>query len=233
MIEPSGVGKLSDIIKACSDPRIQKIAEIITGITVVDVKRCTMYLENFGEFFEDQIKNANVILFSRTENFPEKVRDAAKLIESLNGSAAILTKPWSEMTVAEILQPASGSHVHVEHYCSGHHDHDHCHEHDHGLIDGSCGCDHSAEDIFDTVTIKIGQLFSAEELNARVKSMEQNAGGTILRAKGIVRSAKGYINLQYLPGDISITECSAVGDRICIIGRDLDKPELNRIFNGE
>lgn len=229
IIEPSGVGKLSDIIKACSAPEILLIARIKTGITVVDVKRCKMYLENFGEFFEDQIKNANVILFSRTGNFPEKVGDAIELIENLNENVSILTKPWSELTAAEILQPTSRLHVHGEHCCCGHHDHVHGHEHDHD----SCNCSHSAEDIFDTVTVRTSQIFSVEELTARVKNMEQNAKGTILRAKGIVRNTNGYINLQYLPGDILVTECAAADGILCIIGRDLDKQELIQIFNGE
>lgn len=93
IIEPSGVGKLSDIAKACSDPRILPLADVKAKITVADVKRCRMYLENFGEFFEDQIRNADLILLSRTEAFPDRIDDAYRLIKSLNEHVTILSAP--------------------------------------------------------------------------------------------------------------------------------------------
>lgn len=230
VIEPSGVGKLSDIIKACSDPRIQPFAKIKKKITVVDVKRCKVYLDNFGEFFEDQIRNADVVLLSRSEDFPDRVKDAHKLVRSLNAYAAIVSKPWDQINTAELLHP----HVH------DHHEHtEHCHEHgcacvnsghDHGH---ACGHSHSAEEAFDTVTIRTKRVFSMEDLKARVSNMEQSAKGTILRAKGIVRSANGYINLQYLPGDIRITGCAVGGGMLCIIGRNLNRQELCALFGGE
>lgn len=105
IIEPSGVGKLSDIIRACSDSRIQPLAKVKTKITVVDVKRCKMYINNFGEFFEDQIQNADVVLLSRTEDFPDKINDAYNLVKGLNTHSSILSKPWSEITAKEILYP--------------------------------------------------------------------------------------------------------------------------------
>ena len=230
VIEPSGVGKLSDIIKACSDPRIQPFAKIKKKITVVDVKRCKQYLDNFGEFFEDQIQNADVVLLSRSEDFPDRVKDAHKLVRSLNAHAAIVSKPWDQINTAELLHPHD--HDHHEHT-------EHCHEHgcacvnsdhDHGH---ACGHSHSAEEAFDTVTIRTKRVFSMEDLKARVSNMEQSAKGTILRAKGIVRSANGYINLQYLPGDIRITGCAVGGGMLCIIGRNLNRQELCALFGGE
>ncbi len=230
VIEPSGVGKLSDIIKACSDPRIQPFAKIKKKITVVDVKRCKQYLDNFGEFFEDQIQNADVVLLSRSEDFPDRVKDAHKLVRSLNAHAAIVSKPWDQINTAELLHPHD--HDHHEHT-------EHCHEHgcgcahsghDHGH---ACEHSHSAEEAFDTVTIRTKRVFSMEDLKARVSNMEQSAKGTILRAKGIVRSANGYINLQYLPGDIRITGCAVGGGMLCIIGRNLNRQELCALFGGE
>ncbi len=230
VIEPSGVGKLSDIIKACSDPRIQPFAKIKKKITVVDVKRCKQYLDNFGEFFEDQIKNADVVLLSRSEDFPDRVKDAHKLVRGLNAHASIVSKPWDQINTAELLHPHD--HDHHEHT-------EHCHAHgcgcahsghDHGH---ACGHSHSAEEAFDTVTIRTKKVFSMEDLKARVSNMERSAKGTILRAKGIVRSANGYINLQYLPGDIRITGCAVGGDMLCIIGRNLNRQELCALFGGE
>lgn len=219
IIEPSGVGKLSDIMKTCSDPRILPLAKVKAKITVADVKRCKMYLDNFGEFFEDQIQNADVILLSRTEKFPDRVNDAEKLIRTLNACSAILSKPWKQITADDILYPEQAASRTFEHGCS-------CSHH-------SCGHNHTAEQAFDTVTIRIKRIFTIDDLTIRVSKMEQNAKGTILRAKGIVRGPDGYINLQYLPGDIQITGCGASGDMLCIIGRNLNRQELCSLFDGE
>ncbi len=237
IIEPSGVGKLSDIIKACSHPLIRPLAKVKLKITVADVKRCRIYLDNFGEFFEDQIQNADVILLSRTEAFPDKVNAARELIRDLNARSVILSKPWDRMNAAEFLYPGQDSRqirqrnpesrsVSMPHSL---HSHGSCkHEHH-----GSCGHNHPAEEVFDTVTIRTGRIFSMEDLKARVSAMEQNERGTVLRAKGIVQGTSGYINLQYLPGDIRITQCAAAGDMLCIIGQNLDRRELCTLFGGE
>ncbi|ATW25461.1 CobW family GTP-binding protein [Candidatus Formimonas warabiya] len=228
VIEPSGVGKLSDIMKACSDPLIQPHAKVMAKITVADVKRCKMYLDNFGEFFEDQIQHADVILLSRTENLPDKVDNARKLLKSLNTQAVIFSKPWNRITASEILFPAQEYHTH-----SAHRDLIHmCNCGQHGQ-EHDCDHNHGAEDIFDTVTIRTNQIFSMEDLKARVSNMERIAQGTILRAKGIVRGTNGYINLQYLPGDIRMTNCATGGDMLCIIGRNLNRQELVCLFNGK
>lgn len=231
IIEPSGVGKLSDIMKACLDPRIQLLAKVKAKITVADVKRCKMYLDNFGEFFEDQIQNADIILLSRTENFPGKISDAYKLIKGLNEHSLILSKPWDQIDMAEIISAQYAHREYTEHCghmrgcgCRQHGEHDH---------DANCEHNHSAEEAFDTVTIRTKQVFSVEDLKARVSNMEQTAKGTVLRAKGIVRSPSGYINLQYLPGDVQITKCTVSGDMLCIIGRHLNRQELVSLFSGE
>lgn len=224
IIEPSGVGKLSDVMKACADPRIVLHAQVRGKITVVDVKRCPMHLDNFGEFFEDQIRNADVVVFSRTESFPAKIGDGEKIIKRLNPQGRVLTKPWAQIDTAELLNHLS-QHRPAGRRCQ-----------DHGS-DRSCpeerGHNSRAEDVFDTVTIRTKQVFDTEELKAKVVKMEDSAKGTILRAKGIVRGPKGYLNLQYLPGDIRITGCQARGDMLCIIGRNLNRQELCAIFSGE
>ncbi|MHB8075998.1 CobW family GTP-binding protein [Desulfosporosinus fructosivorans] len=232
IIEPSGVGKLSDIMKACADPRIHSLVHVKTKITVADVKRCKMYLDNFGEFFEDQIQNADVILLSRSEDFPDKVNAARKLIESLNAHSVILSKPWNKISADDILFPRHDQHKREEHCghspeCGCRH---HGARHDHHC---NCGHNHSAEDIFNTVTIRTKRIFSIEDLRTRISSMERHAQGTILRAKGILRGTKGYVNLQYLPGDLKLTTCAAKGDILCIIGRDLNRQELVSLFSGE
>ncbi len=248
IIEPSGVGKLSDIVKCCSDSRIQALAKVKLKVTIADVKRCRMYLENFGEFFEDQIENADVILLSRTENNPDRVDSALSLLRGLNTHASIITKPWNEIDLSALLlqnrrhntreaftgRETRGEQkqydIHPLDTQETHKNHEHegncCHEHgDHGH--------HHAEEVFDTVTIRTRQIFGAEDLKARVSAMEQSTKGTILRAKGIVRGTNGYLSLQYLPGDIQISSCTAMGDLLCIIGRNLNRRELCTLFDGE
>lgn len=227
IIEPSGVGKLSDIEKACCDPRVQQFASVKAKITIVDVKRCKMYLDNFGEFFEDQIQNADVILLSRTEDFADKVDDAYKLVRSLNKDSLIFTKPWDQIKADEILFPRRNQHEEHEHShtcgCENHH-------HD---GQGDCHHDHSAEDIFETVTIRTNRQFSVEDLKMCIYQLEHNQSGKVLRAKGILRGVKGYMNLQYLPGDVKITRCAAQGNTLCVIGSDLNRQELISLFSEE
>lgn len=241
LIEPSGVGKLSDIVKACSDPRILQLAKVKARITAADVKRCKMYLDNFGEFFEDQIQNADVILLSGAADSPQKVSEAHSLIRGLNGSSVILSKPWDQIRAEEILHPQGQGPFQEERRqarecgcgrglpSQGEHSHGAA-GHDHP---GGCCGGHSAEDIFDTVTILTARVFTAGDLKARFSRMEQDAQGTILRAKGILRGPKGYLNLQYLPGDLRISQCASGGDMLCIIGRNLNRRELVSLFSGE
>lgn len=245
IIEPSGVGKLSDIVKCCSDLRIRPLAKVTLKITVADVKRCQMYLDNFGEFFEDQIKNADTILLSRTEKSPDRVDAARKLIRSLNADSVILSKSWDVMDASEILisksnriarverdsrsrgyeNPQPGANTNKE---QEHQHHDGCRH-----SRGDAPHNHPAEDVFETVTIRTGQIFGIEDLKARIMAMERNAKGTVLRAKGILRGTDGYLNLQYLPGDVQISKCSAAGGMLCIIGRNLNRQELCTLFEGK
>jgi G3E family GTPase len=223
IIEPSGVGKLSDIVKACSDHRIQPFAKIKTKITVADAKRCKKYLDNFGEFFEDQVKNADVILLSHTDISRDKSEISYRLIKDLNPHAMIFSVPWSQISADDILYPGHKVHTHLTD-CVHEHSFNCDHHHEHS---------HAADDIFDTVTIRTKQRFSIEDLKGLISNMEQNSKGTIIRAKGIVHSKNGYVNLQYLPGNVQITECSTHGDMLCFIGQNLNQQELSSLFNGE
>lgn len=227
LIEPSGVSKVSDIIKSCSDPRVRRLATLNSVITVVDAKRCKKHLNNFGEFFEDQIKNADVILLSHTEAFPADARDARSLVKSLNERSAVIAVPWHQLTPEQILNPEA-SLPPVLHTC----DHQDSgkkscnHKED-------CHCHHSANEVFETITIKAQHKYSVNDLKKRVEKMELHENGTILRVKGIVPGINGYINLQYVPGETVLTSTTVTGNDVCIIGRNLDRNRLMRIFNGE
>ncbi|MDR1246556.1 MAG: cobalamin biosynthesis protein CobW [Clostridiales Family XIII bacterium] len=241
IIEPSGVGKLSDIAAACEDEGLLAVARLRHKFTVVDAVRCRSYLDNFGEFFADQIENADTILLSRAEAQGD-AENARALIAELNGRATVICEPWARVNAEALLAGApgrddrrAGDHCHEEHCYE-----DHCHgelcadEHCH---DEHCAGEHghSAEDVFDTVTIRTEHVFSPDDLKARVLRMEQGGEGTVLRAKGILRGTGGCLNLQYLPGDARIESCASGGDgdgALCVIGRDLNGRGLADLFGG-
>lgn len=150
IIEPSGVGKLSDIVKAIEDVKKAADIEIDGRITVVDGKKTKMYLKNFGEFFEDQVQNASTIVVSRTQLMDDaKLEETIGLLRSQNEKAAIISTPWDSLSTEAIkraLAHRTGQEDLFEeeedHECGcGHHHHHHEHDHDHDH-DHECGCGH-------------------------------------------------------------------------------------------
>ncbi len=144
IIEPSGVGKLSDVMKAVEDAKQDADVVINSATTVVDVAKCKMYMKNFGEFFNNQVESAGTIVLSRTQNVPEKkVSDTVAMLREHNKDAAIITTPWDEIdgkvildamehanTLDELIKEAVE--IARKHEEEHHHDHDHDHEeHDH------------------------------------------------------------------------------------------------------
>lgn len=218
IIEPSGVGKLSDIIKAFEDPRIKNEVKIKSKITVVDVKRCRMYAENFGEFFLDQISYADAIALSHTEEFPDKVKEAHNLIRETNHYSSIISKPWKNMKALEILYPNRKNNTKIKEHT---HDHDGHHHHS-----------HSADEAFDTVTIQTNRMFLPDDLKKNILKLENNNYGNVIRLKGVVKGLNGYLNVQYIKGQVDVTKCDSKGDMLCIIGKNLKEEELHRILVG-
>ena len=164
IIEPSGVGKLSDVIKAVADVKKDfDDVELNSFITVADAGKTTMYMKNFGEFFNDQIENANTIVLSRTAKTPEnKLDKAVAAIKEHNDKAVIITTDWDSLTGKQILdtmEKAAGEIKDLlftkeelescEHHHHGHEDDHECchgHHHDHDHEDGhECGCGHHHE----------------------------------------------------------------------------------------
>ncbi len=148
IIEPSGVGKLSDVAKAVSDMQEDAQIEVDSLITVVDGKKAKMYMKNFGEFFDNQIEYANTIVLSRTQMMDEaKLKECIELLREKNEEAAIVTTEWDKLS-GDMIEAALEqghdlkkemmeliSHMHHEHHDHEHHhdhDHEHHHDHDHG-----------------------------------------------------------------------------------------------------
>ena len=163
LIEPSGVGKLSDVIRAVQDvaARVEGM-ELGCAVTVADAAKCKVYLKNFGEFYENQVQYAGAVLLSRTQKLsPEKLEAAAALLREKNERAPIVTTPWDQLTGAQLLEVMERGSTLAEELlaaeeaedepcpvCGGHHHHDHdhahecCHEHEHHEHGHECSCGH-------------------------------------------------------------------------------------------
>ena len=144
IIEPSGVGKLSDVMKAVCDVAGEIDVVLNGSVTVVDAQKCKMYMKNFGEFYNNQVESAHTIVLSRTQNMKQdKLEACVAMIREHNKDAAVITTPWDELTGEQLLaameKPVSlADMVMAEEeicpVCGGHHDHDHDdhdHEHEH------------------------------------------------------------------------------------------------------
>ena len=160
IIEPSGVGKLSDVRRAVEDASKEAGLEINALVTVADAAKIKMYMKNFGEFYNNQIENAGAVILSRTQKLSqEKQLQAAELIREKNPKAVVITTPWDDITGEQILKAIEGTdslakelleeaeHHHHHHHdhdeeCGCGHDHEHDHEHHNHDHDEECGCGH-------------------------------------------------------------------------------------------
>ena len=169
VIEPSGVGKLSDVIKAVQKIENELEIKLNSFTTVVDATKCKMYMKNFGEFFSNQIEYAGTVILSRTDKASEeKIAAALEIIRGLNQTAAVITTPIEKLSGEKILDtmennrslekelmdeevcPVCGGHHDHEHHhdheeCGCGHDHEHDHHHDHDHEECGCGHDHEHE----------------------------------------------------------------------------------------
>ena len=152
LIEPSGVGKLSDVIKAVENVKDELDLEICYKVAVIDVTKCKMYLKNFGEFYKNQIESASTVIFSRTDIAKfEKVEEALELVKSLNNEAAVIVTPVNELEDSVLVsalknEGAAKNLIHEEECCCGHH-HGHEHHHHHHHEDGEeCCCGYHHEE---------------------------------------------------------------------------------------
>ena len=287
IIEPSGVGKLSDVTAAVERMSGEAGLEVNSAITVVDGKKAQMYMKNFGEFYNDQLENASTVVVSRTQMIDEaKLSRVLAMIQEHNPSATVITTPWDELSGDTIrgalehqtLPMHEHHHEHNEHHhhdhddtCGcGHDHHDHEHEHDHDEHhhhdhdehcgcghdhhdhehdhdehhhhdhDDHCGCGHDhhghhhADEIFDSWGIETVRRFSRAEIEDILKLFSMNNDfGTVLRAKGIVASSdSSWFEFDMVPEETEIRDHSAdYTGRICVIGTDLKKDDLAKLFS--
>ena len=259
IIEPSGVGKLSDILKAIDT--VDAELKVNVCVTVVDGGKCKMYHKNFGEFYNDQVENANVVVISKTDKLTEeKVIDSASLVKQLNGEALIVTTPVELLDGVKLLKTFENikhfreNFMKESHCCCGHHDHEHhdhdcgCH-HDHEHHDHDCGCHHDhehhdhehhhhhADDVFTSWGEESPKAFSKYELDNILSVLcDENANlGVVLRAKGIVKASDNekwyYFDLISGEYEIRLGEPEIIG-KVCVIGSKLDEKKVSELFFG-
>ena len=250
IIEPSGVGKLSDVARAIEAVEKDADIEIDGRITVVDGKKAKMYMKNFGEFFKDQVEHASTIVVSRTQMMTdEKVEECVHTLREENAEATIISTPWDELG-KEAISHALTKGAEIESLFEDHedhdHDHDHCdhdhHDHDHHDHDHDCCCGHDhdhhhhhhADDVFTSWGKETVHKYTEEELDYLLKALSETTSyGTILRSKGIIQMTDGsWKQFDLVPEEYEVREGQPdYTGRICVIGTDLKEDDLLKLFH--
>ena len=227
LIEPSGVGKLSDVIKAVQDVQNDIDAELNSFTTVVDVTKCRIYRKNFGEFFSNQIEYAGAVILSRTDKAkPEKIEESVSLLRELNDKAPFITTPIGQLPGEKILETMeSGKSLEEELLdeiicpeCGHHHDH---------------AGHHHADDVFTSWGRETIRTYTKEQIRDILKALESDSSyGNVLRAKGMVAGADGeWIYFDMVPEEHEVrTGAPEYTGRICVIGAELDEGRLAELF---
>ena len=255
LIEPSGVGKLSDVMKAVQDVKTDVEVQLNSAVAVVDASKCKMYIKNFGEFFINQIEHAGTIILSRTDKLSEeKVEQCVAMIREHNEKAAIITTPWEQLDGKGILDTIEGAkdleaelmkevmehahHEHDENCTCGCHDHEHEHHHHH---DGECGCGHDhgheghhhADEVFTSWGMETPASYTKEDITAILEALgEEEKYGFVLRAKGMVPAGDGtWVYFDYVPGESDVREGKPeYTGKFCVIGSGLKEENLEKLF---
>ena len=256
LIEPSGVGKLSDVIVAVENT-VADIPDMKLNsfVTVADAGKVKVYMKNFGEFYNNQIESAGTIIMSRTQKLTqEKLEAAAALLREKNPTAAILTTPWDQLDgktilaavekvslADELLEKMRAEHEaeEAEHH-HHHHDHDehehHHHHHGEGECDDpECACHHHhhhADEVFTSWGAETPKQFTQADIDRILTALDSGEYGAILRAKGIVPAADGqWLHFDYVPQEHEVRYGAAdYTGRLCVIGSQLKEDGLKTLF---
>lgn len=231
IIEPSGVGKLSDVVKAVKN--IGDEVQINSTATVVDASKCKMYMKNYGEFYNNQIEYAGTVILSRTQNVSADKLDAClKMIREKNEEASIITTPWDDIqgkNIVEAMEKVNSLEKEL------------LEEHEHHHHDGECGCGHHhehghhhADEVFTSWGVETPNKYDKEELSEILRKLsETDDYGNILRAKGMLPCTDGkWMFFDLVPEEYEIREGKPdFTGRICVIGAELKEAALKELFN--
>ena len=254
IIEPSGVGKLSDVMKAVIDVSADMDVELNSAVTIVDAAKCKMYMKNFGEFFNNQIENAGTIVLSRTDiTDASKIQKDVEMIREKNANAVIITTPLDQLDGSQLLEiiekkdtmlddllaevresrhvhdhgEESFDHHHHDHdgECCGHHDHgEECHDHHH----------HHADEVFTSWGMETIVPVTYEQLEDILKRLSSTRElGDVLRAKGMLPTENPgeWLYFDLVPEQYEIRQGKPdYTGKVCVIGASLKEEELNSVF---
>lgn len=247
IIEPSGVGKLSDVKRAVINTENDEL-QLCSSCTVVDVMKCAMYQKNFGEFFNNQIEHADALILSRTQHADEsKLQESVALLKKLNEKAPLVTTPWDELegsVIAKAMEHQNDlsrelmEEEEICEVCGHHHDHEH-HDHHHHHEE-ACGChhhhhhDHDADEVFTSWGNETVRVYDKDELTAIAAALaDSEQYGQILRAKGMVKGHDTWYYFDVTPQEYEIREGQpSYTGRYCVIGSKLNEEALARLFDG-
>ena len=254
VIEPSGVGKLSDVTRAVEGVAEHLDVQLSSFVTVADVNKVKMYMKNFGEFYDDQISHASCIILSRTQNATEeKIAAAVAMLREKNPTATIVTTAWDALTgeqilkamstkddfKAELIAMAAKANEH-DHDDDDEDEHEHHHHHDHDDDhDEHCCCghhhhhhDHDADEVFTSWGVETAKKFSKADIEHALTELDTGNYGMILRSKGIVDGgADGWLEFDYVPGEWEVRARGAdVGGKLVVIGSKLDEKGIAALF---
>lgn len=244
IIEPSGVGKLSDVIRAVERANVEN-SVLNAFCAVVDANKCKMYMKNFGEFFIDQVKNASCVVLSHTTGMSEeKLHACIEALKAVNPDANYVTAEWDKLDGKTILaamekkdsldaelKKLAEEYEHEHHHhdddddddcCCHDHEHEHEHEHHH----------HHADEVFTSWGLETAHKFTGEELKNALQALQnEEKYGTVLRAKGIVDGGEHWWHFDYVPGEPDVrTGAAGATGRLCVIGCKLNEDALKELF---
>lgn len=223
IIEPSGVGKLSDILNVVKE---DKDYRVVAHVCIVDVKTCKKYHKNFKEYFDDQVKAANAIILSHVDLAPDKVKDAKEIIEEINDKANIIDKPVEDYKIEKLMDLIVTDYDEdISSECERHvHEHHHEHEHHHNHHD-----EEDEDELFKNQIIRTDYIFTKEELEKILNNIDED----IIRIKGYVFSKEGTLYINYVLNEYQLYLGEKRNDSlISIIGTKIDRNKYKEVFHG-
>ena len=244
LIEPSGVGKLSDVIVAVENTvRDEPDMKLNSFVTVADATKVKVYMKNFGEFYNNQIESAGTIILSRTQKLSqEKLEAAVSMLREKNADAAIITTPWDELDGKAILSAIEKvsladellEKMRAEHEADEHEHHHHHHDGEE-CDDPNCSCHHHhhhADEVFTSWGKETPKVFAQADIERILTALDSGDYGKILRAKGIVNGEGGkWIEFDFVPEEHEVRAGHPdYTGRLCVIGAELQEDKLSQLF---
>lgn len=223
IIEPTGVGRLSDIISTVNMTKKSEDIAIDLAMTVVDALEFEDFIEVFGDFFKDQVQYANIIALSKTQLTDEsKVNNVINSIRDINPNANIIATPWDDLEAKDILDAAKSNKENKDICVHDGHGHDHNHNHE-----------EDSANTFDYCSIETMKTYSEEELTSILNSLNDPMYGKVLRAKGsLLRTDKKWLDFDFTPNNFDTKEerVKTIG-QVTIIGKNLNKDSIRNLFD--